>query len=188
MWFFVHVSVDKVNVMAAYQPVMLACTLRRLDRDWSKGCAEGRVVCRPSRRVGSCRWPVVQRSVYCVYGVSAYIVLPSSSYSCLLYMVLVVLRFLLLGQTRVYCWVCALHMQIWGCSVLYIRCVPCSGWLLVSPIDLHKRLYMCCIWVGKFHSVQPPQCAHANTTGWYAAITLTMSTLTCTKNHIHSLS
>jgi hypothetical protein len=35
-------------------------------------------------------------------------------------------------------------------------------------------------------SVLPPQCAHANTTGWYSAITLTASRLTCTKNHIHS--
>jgi len=25
MWFYVHISVDAVNVMAAYQPVVLTC-------------------------------------------------------------------------------------------------------------------------------------------------------------------
>jgi len=29
-------------------------------------------------------------------------------------------------------------------------------------------------------SILPPQCTHVNTTGWYAAITLTTSTLMCT--------
>jgi len=42
----------------------------------------------------------------------------------------------------VYCWVCALRMQTWTCSVLYIGCVPCSGWLLVSPIDIYIYTYM----------------------------------------------
>jgi hypothetical protein len=68
-------------------------------------------------------------------------------------MVLVVLMFLLLGQTRVYCWVCALRTQTPDFSVLYIECVLCGGWLLVSPILLYKSYYMCGIWVGRFHWV-----------------------------------
>jgi len=48
--------------------------------------------------------------------------------------------FLLLGQIRVYCWVCALHMQTWGCSALYKKM------FLLCLSELHEMCYLQAIW------------------------------------------